>query len=149
MNTQNIDLSYIKCDNCLNQTKANILNNEFFTCLECDMNLCPFCKSTHDKTHSIINYDDKNYLCHEHGEKLISYCKDCNMDICFSCCEEHKYHKGETIENYLINIPNLRKKMNTLENAVKKFKKNLEENILKMKKIIENIEFFIILIMNY
>ena len=129
MNTQNIDLSYIKCDNCLNQTKANILNNEFFTCLECDMNLCPFCKSTHDKTHSIINYDDKNYLCHEHGEKLISYCKDCNMDICFSCCEGHKYHKGETIENYLINIPNLRKKMNTLENAVKKFKKNLEQNI--------------------
>ena len=26
------------------------------------MNLCPSCKSIHDKTHSIINYDDKNYI---------------------------------------------------------------------------------------
>ena len=142
MNSQNIDLSTIKCDNCLNQSKANALNNEFFICLECNMNLCPFCKSTHDKTHSTINYDDKNYLCHEHGKNFFSYCKDCNMDICFSCSEEHKYHKGVTIEDYLINITHLRKKMNILENSVKKFKKNLEENILKMKKIIENIDIF-------
>ena len=60
-NTQNIDISKIKCGKCNNKSKANTFNNEFYICHECKMNLCPLCKSIHDKTHAIINYDEKNY----------------------------------------------------------------------------------------
>ena len=73
-NTQNIDISKIKCDKCENN-KSNIFNNEFYICYKCNMNLCPLCKSIHDKTHSIINYNDKNYICNKHCEKYIKYCK--------------------------------------------------------------------------
>ena len=46
---QNINISQIKCDNCKNKSKSNTFNNEFFICNECKMNLCPLCKSKHDK----------------------------------------------------------------------------------------------------
>ena len=61
-NKQNIDISQIICDKCKNNSKANTFNNEFFICYECKMNLCPLCKSIHDKNLSIINYDNKNYI---------------------------------------------------------------------------------------
>ena len=59
-NKQIIDISQIKCDKCKNKDKSNTFNNEMYICYECKMNLCPLCKSIHDKTHSIINYDQKN-----------------------------------------------------------------------------------------
>ena len=62
-NKQKIDSSQIICDKCKNNSKLITFNNEFFICYECKMNLCPLCKSIHDKTHSIINYDYKNYIC--------------------------------------------------------------------------------------
>ena len=34
-----------------------------YICYECKKNLCPLCKFIHDKLHSIINYDNKNYIC--------------------------------------------------------------------------------------
>ena len=55
-----IDISKIKCDKCKNKNKSNTFNNEFYICYECNMNLCPLCKSIHDNTHSIINYDYKD-----------------------------------------------------------------------------------------
>ena len=61
-NKQYIDISKIKCDNCKNISKLNTFNNEFYICNECNMNLCPLCKSIHDKNHSIINYDNKDYM---------------------------------------------------------------------------------------
>ena len=142
MNSQNIDISNIKCDNCLSQNKANTLNNEFFICYECNMNLCPFCRTLHDKTHSIINYDDKNYVCNKHNEKFEKYCKDCKIDLCTSCYKAHKLHDVILNMGNLIDAKDLRKKMNILEKEINEFKKNLEENIRKMKKIIENMSIF-------
>lgn len=60
--SQNIDLSKIKCDKCLNQNKAITYKNQFFVCIKCQMNLCPLCKEIHDSTNSIINYDIKDYI---------------------------------------------------------------------------------------
>ena len=60
-NTQKMDISKIKCDKCNNNSKSNTFNDEFYICFDCNMNLCPLCKSIHDKTHAIINYDEKNY----------------------------------------------------------------------------------------
>ena len=64
---QAIDISQIKCDKCKHRNKSNTFNNEFYLCYECKMDLCPLCKSIHDKTHSIINYDNKNYICNKHN----------------------------------------------------------------------------------
>ena len=102
------------------------------------MNLCPLCKSIHDKTHSIINYDNKNYICNKHKEAFVQYCNDCNIDICLSCYNEHKNHKIILYQEKLLDINILRNKMNEFENVINKLKTNLEGIINKLKNIIEN-----------
>ena len=91
------------------------------------MNLCPLCKSIHDKKHSIINYDNKNYMCNKHNSLFTRYCKKCNLDICLSCSYEHKNHKIETYSYKFIDIKKLRKKMNEFENVINKLKTNLNK----------------------
>ena len=111
---------------CKDKNKSNTYNNEFYICYECKINLCPLCKSIHDKTHSIINYDNKNYICNKHNESYIKYCEDCNIDICLSCTNEHKNHKIISYQNKLIDIKSLRDKMNEFEKVINKLKINLE-----------------------
>ena len=40
-NTQNIDISKIKCYICKEKNKSNTFNNEFYICLNCKENICP------------------------------------------------------------------------------------------------------------
>ena len=68
--TQKIDLSKIKCDKC-NKNKSEVFNNELYICLICKNNLCPLCKSLHDKGHEIINYNNKDYICNIHFDSYI------------------------------------------------------------------------------
>ena len=119
-NKQIIDISQINCGICKNMNKSNTFNNEFYICYECKMNLCPLCKSIHDKTHSIINYDNKNYLCYKHNEVFIEYCEDCNIDICLSCSNEHKNHRIVLYQDKLIDIEKLRNKMNEFNKIINK-----------------------------
>ena len=139
-NKQIIDISQIKCDKCKNKDKSNTFNNEMYICYECKMNLCPLCKSIHDKTHSIINYDNKNFICNKHNESYTEYCEDCNIDICLSCTNEHKNHKIISYKEKLIDINILRNKMNEFESVINKLKLNLEEIINKLKKIMDNFD---------
>ena len=75
INSQNIDLSKIICDQCLKKNKFNSYNSEFYKCYLCNKNLCVLCKVVHDKSHNIINYDNKNYICNKHNEAFVKYCK--------------------------------------------------------------------------
>ena len=104
------------------------------------MNLCPLCKSIHDKSHSIINYDNKNYICNKHNEIFVKYCEDCKIDLCLSCLNEHKSHKLISYEDELIDIKELRNKMDNLNKVINKFKKNLEDIINKLKKLQNNLD---------
>ena len=137
---QIVDISQIKCDICKDINKSNTFNNDFYICYQCKMNLCPLCKSIHDKKHSIISYDNKNYKCNKHNEALIQYCNDCNIDICLSCYNEHKNHNITLYQDKLIDVNNLRIKMNEFKNVKDILKINLEEIIKKIKKIIENMD---------
>ena len=141
-NKQNLDISKIKCGNCKDKSKSDTFNNEFFICHKCNMNLCPLCKSIHDKTHSIINYDNKNYICNKHNELYMKYCEDCKIDLCFSCINEHKNHKQIPYEDNLLDIKKLREKMDNLNTTINKFKANLEEIINKFKKLQENLDLY-------
>ena len=141
-NTQNIDISKIKCDKCKNKSKSNTFKNEFYLCIGCKMNLCPLCKSVHEKTHSIINYDNKFYICNKHNETFVKYCEECKIDLCFSCINEHIGHKIISYEDILIDTKILRNSLNSLKKRISKFKDNLEEIIKKFKKLIENMELY-------
>ena len=40
-----------------------------FICNKYNINLCPLCKSKHNNTHKIINYNDKYYICKKHNKE--------------------------------------------------------------------------------
>ena len=91
--TQKIDLSKIICDECKIKNRAETYQKEFFFCLKCDKNLCVICKSKHDQTHFVVNYDLKSFLCKKHKEIFNgSYCNDCRIDLC-SLCTNEQLHK--------------------------------------------------------
>ena len=58
-NTQIIDISKIKCEECQEKDKSNTYNNEFYYCLMCKKNICPLCKIKHNN-HKRISHDDLN-----------------------------------------------------------------------------------------
>ena len=70
-NMQKIDKTKIICKICNKSNKSNSNNNIFYKCITCKKNICPLCKSNHDKLHKIINYDDKNYICNKHNEIFV------------------------------------------------------------------------------
>ena len=128
--TQKMNLNNIVCNECNINNKGNTHKNEFYICNTCNKNICPLCKSNHNKNHNIINYEDKNCRCHNHeDEKFIKYCKTCKIDICMICEEEHEGH--EFLEHGKILIKNnaLKNSMKDLKNVIENFKYKI--NIIK------------------
>jgi len=126
-----IDISKIKCNKCY-KSRNETHNNEFYICIKCNINLCPLCKSIHDKNHDIINYDNKNYICNKHNENYTKYC--CNKNICIDCENEHKNHKGIYYGEILPNIND------EIKEYIDKFKKELEEIKNKLNNLIEIVD---------
>ena len=119
--TQKIDINYIMCEICKQTNKGNTHNNEFYICNTCNKNICPLCKSIHDKNHMIINYDDKNYICKIHNESFIKYCNTCNENICILCESAHKSHNILDFKKIIIDKDNLLKVKQNLKNTIDYF----------------------------
>ena len=139
--TQYIDESKIICDICKSANKNEQYNKEFNYCNTCEQKLCPLCKSIHDKSHIIINYNKKNYLCHKHNEKYISYCYDCNKNICFNCETEHnKEHKIKSFKDFSYSREELSKNIIEFQERIAKVNEKIEEIIDIMNTLKKNIE---------
>ena len=130
--TQKINISNIICNNCKIKNKGNSPNNEFYTCLNCQTNLCLLCKQNHNSNHNIIRYDQKNYICQEHNENIIKYCIKCNKNICFSCEEDHDKHKT-------IFLGDLKPNMNEIKNKLLEMKKVIDLFTYKMNNMIKHL----------
>ena len=87
--TQNLK---IVCDECKVDNINISSNNIIFRCNNCNKKLCLECKSKHDKTHKIIDYNNKYYICEKHNETYISYCEECKVNLC-NLCDDHENHK--------------------------------------------------------
>jgi len=151
---QQIDLSQIVCNNfgCRNN-KNNTYNNDFYKCITCFKNLCPLCKSNHDKNHKIINYDDKNYICNIHNDSYIKYCQTCKKDLCFLCENFHNPAQPHNIFDYkqiLINEVAISGTMKNLRNVINKLKfkiniiKEILDRLINMADLYYKINTFII-----
>ena len=139
-NTQKIDESKIICDICKTNNKANAYKNTFFRCNNCKKNICTLCKISHDNSHGIIHYDDKNYICEEHSESYNSYCKSCNKNLCTECV---KFHKSHEIVNYGNIVPDINELKNNLEEfreTKDNFNKTIRDIINKLETVMNNIE---------
>ena len=125
--TQLIDLSKIQCEICQVNNKGTTHNNDFYICNTCNINICPLCKSIHDKSHRIIDYNDKNFICKMHNEHFNKYCKNCEKDICILCENEHKSHDVINFKNILLDKDIILKKFEGLKSIIDelKFKINM------------------------
>ena len=140
---QKIDESKILCSKC-KKNKSEITKNIFFRCLKCNIDLCPLCKVEHgkkvDKKHIIINYNDKNYLCNEHGERIILHCNKCIKDICDLCdYAQHKFSEHNCTFLYKMKIKKS-DSMNNLKIKIDSLKNDISNN--KSKAVIENLELY-------
>ena len=125
--TQLIDESKINCCFC-NNSKNKTYEKKFYKCITCDKNLCPLCNSNHDKNHTTIDYEKKYYYCKFHNELYISYCENCNSNLCMQCEIEHNGHG-------IIKFTDIASNKNDFQNKLSK----LKEKIDKMSNIITNI----------
>ena len=137
--TQYIDESKIKCDKC-KRNKNEVYQNLLYICLTCKINLCPLCKSVHDKSHFIIDYEQKDFICHSHLDNYTFCCSDCKKDICALCEIEHKDHKIITYGSIISDKDDLVKNLNNSKKVIIEFKEHIDTIISKLNEVIQNIE---------
>ena len=139
--TQKVNISKIVCDKCKIKNRGNCPKNDFYKCLSCQQNLCLLCKPSHNSSHNVIRYSQKNYICPKHNEALINYCKKCKKNICFSCVE-HKNHESVFLGNLM---PDMEQKKKILKEI-----KSMKDTInIKIQEIIEQLLGFIEVINHY
>ena len=134
--TQTIDLTKIKCGICKEKDKSTTFNNEFYKCYDCNINLCPLCKTKHEKNHNVLNYDKINYICTEHNEQFTCYCKKCQINLCFMCEDQHYQHEIFSLAKMMKDKKELSAKLEEL----KKSKDILNENINKIITILIDVK---------
>ncbi len=148
---QKVDFSKINCGKCQSQNKSDSYENMFSICCQCKQILCPLCKDTHDKSHRIINYDDKYFICQNHGEYYIKYCNKCQLNICKICEQDHKSHNMtyfiEIMPNKKVLVGNIRE----LETKINKFEEDIGNIKSLYDKMIENLKknYFIFKVISY
>ena len=142
--TQGIDESKIICNICEGNNKRKSYQNTFFYCNSCKKNLCPLCKSKHDKTHFIIDYEQQNFKCLLHNDSLFSYCETCKKDLCNICEKEHIDHKITTYGRIMPDIPSIKEDLQNTRAKIDEFKKNIEAiaNKVNITKINENLDIY-------
>ena len=140
--SQKINEIIIKCNDC-NNNKYKSYNKQFYICLSCKHNLCPLCKSTHNSSHFIIDYDKKNYICNIHNDNYISYCENFHSNLCMLCDNEHnKSHNLIYYSNIIEDKNKLLEEMNKFKIKIDKLNNKINEIIEILNNIKENINLY-------
>ena len=121
---QHLTKSDIICNKC---QKINIIQNMFYRCLSCKMNLCINCYDKHNKAHNIINYEDKFHICENHNMHYISICRDCKLNLCIKCINNHAQHEIISLKKYIINRQNLLNDLEEKKNIIYKFIEDIQD----------------------
>ena len=140
--TQMINLADIKCNVCKNKDKSTTYNNIFYRCNECNYNLCPLCKQSHNENHIIIDYDKINYFCSNHNDPFINYCNSCEKNICFFCEDEHTNHEIISLKKMMFEKYILNNKKEELKKSIEIFNNNINKIIEILINVKENIEYY-------
>ena len=140
--SQYINESNIICNRC-NNNKFKSYNKIFFKCLTCAKNLCPLCSSLHDRSHDIIDYNLKNYICNIHNDSYISYCEKCKKNLCMFCEKKHdNNHKKIEYKNIIESRNNIKEEIKNFKNKIYIFINNIKEIIEKLNNVIKNITIY-------
>lgn len=141
-NSQIIDETKIICNNCSNN-KYYSYNKQFFKCFSCGQNLCPLCKSNHDNSHKIINYDEINYRCSMHNDFFISYCDICKINLCMLCQKMHNNeHNYINFIDIIENENSIKEELNVFKTKIDRFNNEIKNFIDILNNVTNNINIF-------
>ena len=142
-NSQKIDISKVICDDCHQKSQSEVYNNTFYRCCTCGFNLCPLCKSSHEKnSHKIINYEKKNYICEKHIDTYIKYCTKCKKNLCLLCEKEHNDHEIINLNEIIPDKEEITKDMYLFREKIDEFNLNIKDIIKKLNNLMNNIEIY-------
>jgi len=154
--SQNDNLENIECFICKNN--INLYNNNFYIC-SCGKPICKLCLQNHNiKNHNIIEYNKRYYICNNHNKEFISYCKDCKINLCEKCEDEHYKHKiiMYKMEVNKIKVNEMNNKLNETKERINEFKKQFDilievynNSIIKLKNNLEEYKYLINIIIYY
>ena len=131
-----------KCDNCQNiEEISKLIKTKFFRCLTCNKNICEKCYESHNREHSLINYEQKNNYCKNHNEKYISFCNQCKINLCPKCENEHK-NGDDLIDFKKIAVDIDKSGKLDFELNIKKFQNDINEIIELLTKINNRINIY-------
>ena len=134
-----VDESKIVCKSCNNISKAS--TEHFYICISCKKYLCTLCRSSHDKKHDIIEFNQRNYICFNHNEKFSSFCKNCKINLCMECEAEHKDRQNLIyFRDILPNKAQSKNNLNELKAKINKYKEKINEIKIIFDKIITSLE---------
>ena len=146
---QKLDETKIICDSCENTNKAYTYENKFYKCLSCKMNLCPICKSHHDKSHGIILYDEKDFNCQIHNDIYNSYCNNCKKNICIECEHEHDNHDMISLGKLFPNKNYLTNYYKELKGKIDQFNEIINEIINRMNEVVKIMNIYYKIVSNH
>ena len=138
--SQKIDFKSIKCDVCKIKNLGNSNPNQLLYCQNCKINICSLCKKNHDDSHSIINYEQKNYICSTHHESFIKYCHDCGMNICIKCSLSHSEHNLESFEDIIIEPDNKKIELEKIKDEINILNNNIQKIIYGLNQLVKSLE---------
>ena len=92
--------------------------------------------------HNVINYDQKNYICQKHNEPFIKYCSKCNVNLCFSCEEDHETHETISLGELKPNIDEAKSKLMQMNEEINFFNNKIEQIIKKLNELINIINIY-------
>ena len=141
--TQLINESSIICSDCTDKNKFNSYEKKFYKCLTCEQNLCLLCEKKHNKDHITIDYDKRNYICKEHNDFYIAFCKKCKINLCMNCFSNHnKSHKLIEYKDIIPNDNKIEEEIKELRSNIFTFKQTITDIIGKLEIVKEKIEIF-------
>ena len=125
INSQNINIKCNKCNNIISNYYDEIYYNSN------DEYICSLCKYNEN---NVIEMIDKFYKCNKHNKEFISYCNDCNFNLCYDCEKNHKMHKIIYLKQIKLKENKIKEiKDNSIEfkNCINEYKKQINQlNIL-------------------
>ena len=140
--SQLIDETKIVCSFCKEKTKASTFQNKFYKCSTCKKDYCPLCKDKHnlEKGHNVIDYDESYFLCEEHHDRYIYYCKMCHKNLCFECLSAH--NKNHKLIDFKDIVPEKGLKFDDFEKSFEDFKNVIDNLINILKKVKSNFQIY-------
>ena len=140
--SQKINYSKIKCDNC-HRTRKEV--KELIKCLTCSKKFqrsCYYCSKCNAEfeeknpklKHEIIKYEDKNYICLD-GCEYSFYCLNCEIDLCEICEKTHKNNKHN-----IIKYDSITPKIKSINRELEKIKAKIDESKIHIEQILKMIE---------